>query len=96
MTLQTRLNVMCKVTGVNVTIEPKTVGIHQILNEIQLTVLWFCWVEMLISGHVYLNILSVPKFVNQILVVDLNELFVCVCSLIVNLYLHSKHSLKMG
>lgn len=50
------------------------------------------WVERLISGHVYMNIVSVQKFVNQILVVDLIEVFVCVCNLIVNLYLHSKHS----
>lgn len=92
---------MCKVTGVNVTIEPKTVEIHQILNEIQLTVivvLLFAsgWIERLISGHIYLNIVSILKFVNQILGVDLNELLVCVCNLIVNLYLCSKHSLKMG
>lgn len=47
MSLQTRLNVMCKVTGLNVTIEPKTVGIHQILNEIQLTV-----IVVLLGRHV--------------------------------------------
>lgn len=54
------------------------------------------WIKRLISGRVYLSIISVPKFVNQILVVDLIEVFDCVCNLIVNLYLHSKHSLKMG
>lgn len=50
------------------------------------------WVESLISGHVNVNIVSVQKFVNQVLVVDLIEVFVCVCNLTVNLYLHSKHS----
>lgn len=75
----------------------KTIGIHQTLNEIQLTVIvvllfTLSWVERLISGHVYMNIVSVQKFVNQILVVDLIEVFVYFCNLIVNLYLHSKHS----
>lgn len=81
---------MCKVTGVNVTIKPKTIGIHQILSKMQFTVIvdflfTSGWVERLISGHVYLNIVCVPKFFNLILVVDLNEIFVCVCNLIVNL-----------
>lgn len=87
---------MCKVTGVNVTIEPKTVGIHQILNEIRLTVIvvllgrnvdfWSCLPKYCVCTKVCQSNFGV----------DLNELFVCVCSLTVNLYLHSKHSLKMG
>lgn len=83
---------MCKVTGVNVTVKPKTIEIHQILKILkqkQLAVIvdllfTLSWVEKLISGRVYLNIVSVPKFFNQILVVDLNEVFVYVCNLIVN------------
>lgn len=77
---------MCKITGVNVTIKPKIIGIHETLNEIQLTVIVVLlftlgWVQRFISGHVYLNIVSAPKLANQILVVNLIEVFVFAMSL---------------